>query len=214
MIDAKKTSRVPPEDVDLSNQKLEAARKNFAAEKYRNAMAYCQTALRLNPDNAKEIKLLMGKITLETGKLSTEWDLNDSIAACDYFEDVIAIDPNCAEAYLYNGIAIVHWGNNYEMAIENFNKALELEPENNLAAQYLAICEKCLNNPCKDEEIDLHKLRGEYESAVAYLYEFFTRQYGDAQKDLDALLKATGSKQRIDLVDNNVSVCLPFIDYD
>ena len=117
---------VTMEDVALSNQKFEAAGKSYLLDKYLNTVAYCTAALRLNPNNAKNIKLL------------------NSIAACDLFDEVIEIDPTYSEAYLFCGIGIIHWGNNYEAAISYFDKTLELAPENDLARQYREVGRKCL----------------------------------------------------------------------
>lgn len=212
MAEEKKFSWVTDEDIALSNRKLEDARKNFEAGKYNNALAFCRTALRFNPNNAKEIKMLMGKICLETGERSSHWDFNDSIAASDCFDEVIELDPNCAEAYLYSGIAIVHWGNNYKMAIKKFDKALELEPDNKLAAQYRAVCEKCLDNPHKDESLDWDKLERlndeNYDLAVDYLTEYLTKKYGETQKVFEEMLKSAGIKCRLNLIANNLSVYL------
>ena len=49
-----------------------------------------------------------------------------------------------SEAYLFCGIGIIHWGNNYEAAISYFDKTLELAPENDLARQYREVGRKCL----------------------------------------------------------------------
>lgn len=135
---------VTMEDVALSNQKFEAAGKSYLLDKYLNTVAYCTAALRLNPNNAKNIKLLMGLAHLELGTSSSKWDFNDSIAACDLFDEVIEIDPTYSEAYLFCGIGIIHWGNNYEAAISYFDKTLELAPENDLARQYREVGRKCL----------------------------------------------------------------------
>lgn len=142
----KKFSWVTDEDIAAANEKFDAAQKNYTAGKFLNAQAYCQSALRLNPADAKRINFLLGLIHLELGTSSSHWDFNDSIAACDYFDAVIELDPTCAEAYLYNGIAIVHWGNNYNLAKNFFDKTLELEPENLVARKYCEVCIKCIDD--------------------------------------------------------------------
>lgn len=116
------------------------ALENFAAGKYLNARAYCLRALRLKERDAKEIYFLLGLTESELGSWVTEWDINDTIAACVYFDKVIRLEPDCAAAYFQRGRAILRWGNNYRLALENFEKVLELDPDNEAARRYCEIC--------------------------------------------------------------------------
>lgn len=125
------------EDIQLSNQLLAEAQKNFDAGKFYNTVAICEKILRLNPDNI-QCNLLMGLAHLKLGTYYTEWDLNDSIMACKFFRRVIELDSKNVEAYLYCGIAIATLGNNFKLAIEYLDKCLELDPQNATAYLYRA----------------------------------------------------------------------------
>ena len=135
---------LPEEDAKKSARKLEEALENYAAGKYNNAVANCLTALRLYRTNATEIYFVMGLAHLELGTLATEWDINDTIVACENFSVVISRAPECAAAYYYRGKAILRWGNNYRRALADFEKVLELEPENVEARECCEICRQQL----------------------------------------------------------------------
>ncbi len=140
------------------NRILEEARKNFEAKKYLNALVLCHKAGTLDPGNL-DVDWLEGLIHLEKGTLETEWDTNDTITACKCFEYLAERDPGRrAQAYFYHGIAIVRWGNNYRIAVENFDKALELEPGNELAAKFRDICRKCMEGYTAEAQNDLNSL--------------------------------------------------------
>ena len=150
------------DDILVAREKLEEARKNYAMGKYNNAVAYCNQALQFvrfgsDSDMVKEIYFLLGLAHLELGTSYTVWDLNDEILACKYFDKVIAMDNNCVEAYLYRGLAIIRWGNNYKLAIADFDKVLELEPDNELARKCRELCYEQLSKKeenGEDEEDD------------------------------------------------------------
>ena len=101
------------------------------------------------------------------------------------------------------------------MAIKKFDKALELEPDNKLAAQYRAVCEKCVDNPHTDESLDWDKLKRlndeNYELAVDYLTEYLTKKYGETQKAFEEMLKSAGIECRFNLIANNLSVYLEYL---
>lgn len=139
----------------IAIEKLEEARKNYDMGKYNNTVAYCNQALQFvrfgsDKDITKEIFYLLGLAHLELGTSYSEWDLNDSILACKYFDKVIAMDSNYVEAYLYRGLAIIKWGNNYKLAIAYFDKVLELEPDNEQACKYRKCCEQLSNREEND----------------------------------------------------------------
>lgn len=152
------------DDKLIAKQKLENARKNYDMGKYYNTVAYCNQALSFvqfgsDSDTVKEIYFLLGLAHLELGTSYTEWDLNDSILACKYFDKVIEIDSNYVEAYLYRGLAIIKWGNsgiymaNYKLAIEDFDKVLEFEPDNEQACKYREFCYEQLSKEEENEEV-------------------------------------------------------------
>ncbi len=178
-INTKKTT------ADEVNRILEEARKNFQAKKYLNTLALCIKAGRLDPGNL-DVDWLLAMTHFENGTLETEWDTNDTITACKYFEYLAKRDPGRrALAYLYNGIAIVRWGNNYQIAIENFDKVLELEPGNELAAKFRDICRKCLDG-----------------------------NTAEAQNELNSLLKSIQADYRINLSLNQILPSLKYLDED
>ena len=148
----------------IAIEKLEDARKNYEMGRYNNTVACCNQALQFvrfgsDKDITKEIFYLLGLAHLELGTSYSEWDLNDSILACKYFDKVIAMDSNYVEAYLNRGLAIIEWGNsgiymaNYEKAIADFDKVLELEPDNDLAHKYREHCYEQLSKR-KENNID------------------------------------------------------------
>lgn len=137
------------DDKLIAAQKLTEAKKNYDMGKYYNAVACCEQALRFvrfnsNSDAAKEIYFLLGMAHSELGTSYSEWDINDSILACKYFTAAIARDENFTAAYLYRGLAILRWGNNYRLALADFDKVLELEPDNQSAAEWREVCLKLL----------------------------------------------------------------------
>ena len=95
---------------------------------------------------------MLGLAHLELGTSYTVWDFNDGILACKYFDKVIAMDNNCVEAYLNKGLAIIRWGNNYRLAIADFDKVLELEPDNELARKCREFCYEQLSKKEENEE--------------------------------------------------------------
>ena len=121
-------------------EKFEQALESYAAGKYYNAVAYSLAALSFRPADVREIYFVLGLAHFELGTLATEWDLNDTIEACTWFSKLIKLEPECAAAYFYRGKSILRWGNNYRLALADFEKVLELEPENAEARRYCEIC--------------------------------------------------------------------------
>lgn len=125
-------------------EKFGLALESYAAGKYYNAVAYSLAALSLRPADVREIYFVLGLAHLELGTLATEWDLNDTIEACTWFSKLIELEPEFAAAYYYRGKAILRWGNNYRLALADFEKVLELEPENVEARECCEICRQQL----------------------------------------------------------------------
>lgn len=152
-------------DVKIAKQKLEESRKNYEEGKYNNAVAYCNQALQYvrfisDTDTTKEIYYLLGLAHLELGTFYTVWDINDSIFACKCFDKVIDLYGSFVEAYLKRGIAILRWGNNYELAKADFEKVLELEPNNETAHENLEFCcEQLRKEKESGKMINLEKIK-------------------------------------------------------
>ena len=148
----------------IAREKLDEARRNYDEGAYNNTVAYCNQAFNfvrfgVDTDMVKEIHFLLGLAHFQLGTSYTEWDTNDSILACKYFDKVIEMDSNFVEAYLYRGLAIVQWGNsgiyvaNYKKAIADFDKVLELEPDNEIACKYREFCYEELSKE-KENSVD------------------------------------------------------------
>ena len=104
---------------EIFAEKLQLAQENFDAGNFNNAIAYCKQAVSYSPQNFQAI-LLLGKAYLA--------NLDDEAFKC--FELAKKLQPNCAEEYFYEGKAILRLGNNYELAIADFDKAIELDSSN------------------------------------------------------------------------------------
>ena len=104
---------------EIFAEKMKLAKKNLDEGNFNNAIAYCKQALSYDPKNF-EAMLLLGEAYL------ANWD--DEAFKC--FELVKTMQPNFAEGYFYKGKAILYLGNNYKMAVENFDKAIELDANN------------------------------------------------------------------------------------
>jgi tetratricopeptide (TPR) repeat protein/glycosyltransferase involved in cell wall biosynthesis len=86
------------------------------------AIAQYQRALSLNP-NCAEALVNLGLLREEQG---------DVAEACSLYEQAIAVNPDCAVAYLNLGIALEERGKetgaNYDRAIANYQRAIDLDP--------------------------------------------------------------------------------------
>ena len=208
----------PPAWVLEEKDKLLAeAKEKLKAKEYLNVLALCKKASRLCGFCA-EFVWLEGLAHLELGTLESEWDHNDTIAACRCFECLAENDSGRrAEACLYNGLATLRWGNNYRIAIENFDKVLELDPENVLAIRLREVCRKCVNWD-KSESMALLTKASDLdggEERNRLLNEFYRKsaeETAEAQNELDAILKDIGADYRIHLSSNQIGPCLQYLD--
>ena len=103
----------------LADEKFKLAQENLDEGNFNNAIAYCKQALSYNPKNFQAM-LLLGRAYL------ANWD--DEAFKC--FDLVKTMNPNFAEGFFYKGQAILYLGNNYKLAVENFDKAIELDANN------------------------------------------------------------------------------------
>jgi serine/threonine protein kinase/tetratricopeptide (TPR) repeat protein len=98
----------------------------------------------------------------------------------------LALAPNSAEAHLALGL-FFYWGHyQYEMALTEFNRALELQPNNALARYYCAAVyrrrgewERALANFQRAQELDPRDARIPVQIGITYLA---LRQWKDAER--------------------------------
>jgi tetratricopeptide (TPR) repeat protein len=126
------------------------AESTFAADAYHRADAFYQQALARDPNFAE------AAAELARSRLSRHWYVSPlSPAELEEVKSIIdralALAPNSPEAHLALGL-FFYWGHRqYEMALTEFNRALELQPNNALARAYCA---------------SVYRRRGEWERAL------------------------------------------------
>jgi TolB-like protein len=129
---------------------LRQAESTFAADAYHRADAFYQQALARDPNFAE------AAAELARSRLSRHWYVSPlSPAELEEVKSIIdralALAPNSPEAHLALGL-FFYWGHRqYEMALTEFNRALELQPNNALARAYCA---------------SVYRRRGEWERAL------------------------------------------------
>jgi tetratricopeptide (TPR) repeat protein len=139
---------------------LHQAENSFAAEAYDRADAFYRQALARDPNFAEAIA------ELARSRLSRHW--NASPLAPAELEEVkslidrgLALAPNSPEAHFALGL-FFYWGHRqYKNALTEFNRTLELQPNNALARQYCAYVyrrrgewERSLTDFQRAEELD------------------------------------------------------------
>ena len=130
---------------------LHQAENSFAAEAYDRADAFYRQALARDPNFAE------ATAELARSRLSRHW--NVSPLAPVELEEVnslidrgLALAPNSPEAHFALGL-FFYWGHRqYKNALTEFNRTLELQPNNALARQYCAY---------------VYRRRGEWERSLA-----------------------------------------------
>jgi serine/threonine protein kinase len=130
---------------------LHQAESSVAAEAYDRADAFYRQAL------ARDSNFAEAAAELARSRLSRHW--NVSLLAPAELEEVksiidraLALAPNSPEAHFALGL-FFYWGyRQYENALVEFNRALELQPNNALARQYCAY---------------VYRRRGEWKRSVA-----------------------------------------------
>jgi TolB-like protein/Tfp pilus assembly protein PilF len=129
---------------------LRQAESNPAADAYDRADAFYRQALAQDPNFAE------AAAELARSRLSRHWNLS-SLARAELEEAKAIIDraltlaPNSPEAHFALGL-FFYWGHRqYEPALTEFNRAMELQPNNALARQYCA---------------NVYRRRGEWERSL------------------------------------------------
>jgi serine/threonine protein kinase/Tfp pilus assembly protein PilF len=127
------------------------AESSVAAEAYDRADAFYRQALARDPNFAE------ATAELARCRLSRHWNVSPLAPAKleevkSIIDRALALAPNSPEAHFALGL-FFYWGHRqYENALAEFNRALELQPNNALARQYCAY---------------VYRRRGEWERSVA-----------------------------------------------
>ncbi len=121
-----------------SREYARRARLYLEQKSYRNAIRLYQKAVDICPD---EEKGLLGQIVREKAKAHArlafffynhcydDW-------AMDELEQAKTLDPDLSETYFVYA-RIYHYQNNLEAAVQSYRRTLDLNPENQLAQNYL-----------------------------------------------------------------------------
>jgi serine/threonine protein kinase len=136
------------------------AESSLAADDYDRADAFYRQALARDPNFAE------AAAELARSRLSRHWWLSPLAPAeleevKSLIDRALALAPNSPEAHFALGL-FFYWGHRqYENALAEFNRTLELQPNNALARQYCAWVyrrrgewERCLADSQRAEELD------------------------------------------------------------
>src|SRR5437762_132326 len=127
------------------------AGRSFPADAYDRAEAFYRQALARDPNFAE------AAAELARSRLSRHWNVSPLAPAeleevKSLIDRALALAPNSPEAHFSLGL-FFYWGHRqYEMALTEFNRTLELQPNNALARQYCA---------------SVYHRRGEWERSLA-----------------------------------------------
>src|SRR5437763_7412753 len=127
------------------------AGSSFPADAYDRAEAFYRQALARDPNFAE------AAAELARSRLSRHWNVSPLAPAeleevKSLIDRALALAPNSPEAHFSLGL-FFYWGHRqYEMALTEFNRTLELQPNNALARQYCAA---------------VYRRRGEWERSLA-----------------------------------------------
>src|SRR5213595_2048394 len=127
------------------------AGSSFPADAYDRAEAFYRQALARDPNFAE------AAAELARSRLSRHWNVSPLAPAeleevKSLIDRALALAPNSPEAHFSLGL-FFYWGHRqYEMALTEFNRTLELQPNNALARQYCA---------------SVYHRRGEWERSLA-----------------------------------------------
>jgi tetratricopeptide (TPR) repeat protein len=113
------------------------AERSPAAEAYDRADAFYRQALARDPNFAE------AAAELARSRLSRHWEVSPLASAeleevKSLIDRALALAPNSPEAHFALGLFFYFGHRQYEMALAEFNRTLELQPNNALARQYRA----------------------------------------------------------------------------
>jgi TolB-like protein/Flp pilus assembly protein TadD len=164
---------------------LRQAESSFAADAYDRADAFYRQALERDPNFAE------AAAELARSRLSRHWYVSPLAPAeleevKSIIDRALALAPNSPEAHLALGL-FFYWGHRqYEMGLTEFNRALELQPNNALARAYCAAVyrrrgewERALANFQRGEELDPRDATMPSNIGVTYTA---LRQWKDAER--------------------------------
>jgi TolB-like protein/Flp pilus assembly protein TadD len=161
------------------------AESSLAAEAYDRADAFYRQALARDPNFAE------AAAELARSRLYRHWFVS-ALAPAELKEvksiidRALALTPNSSEAHLALGLFFYLGHRQYEMALTEFNRTLELKPNNALARQYCAAVyrrrgewERSLADSQRAQELDPRDAQIPSNIGVTYL---FLRQWKDAER--------------------------------
>jgi TolB-like protein/Flp pilus assembly protein TadD len=127
------------------------AESTKTADGYDRADAFCRQALARDPNFAE------AAAELARSRLSRHWEVSPLPPAKleevkSLIDRAVALAPNSPEAHFALGLFFYFGHRQYEMALAEFNRTLELQPNNALARQYCAY---------------VYRRRGEWERSLA-----------------------------------------------
>ena len=182
-----------PEAYDLflrGEYELHQAESIFASDAYDRADGFYRQALARDPNFAQ------AAAELARNRLLRHWYISALTAAeleevKSLIDRALTLAPNSPEAHLALGLFFYYGHRQYESALVEFNRTLELQPNNALARQYIAWVyrrrgqwERSLANAQQAEEIDPRDPSNPTNIGVTY---GMLRQWKDAES---ALLRA------------------------
>jgi tetratricopeptide (TPR) repeat protein len=189
--------------------------RSSTAELQRQGLDEMETAIRLSPHSSEYYEEL-GRLLLEKGQVEqassvlkrgleqaagsvnmnlllgvAEADLQGSQAAKPYVEKALALDPHAALAYNLLGNLSLRVGN-YEDALRNYRKAMELSPTNDLYAYDVALALERMNRlddaiPYAEKSVRLKPDRGITHYMLGKLYAKANRN-DDAIRELETCI--------------------------
>ena len=177
-----------PEAYDLflkGEYELHQAERGLASDAYDRAVAFYRQALARDPNFAQ------GAAELARSRLSRHWFISPLTPAeleevKSIIDRALALAPNSPEVHFALGL-FFYWGHRqYENALTEFNRTLELQPNNALARQYRAWVyrrrgewERSLADAQRAEELDPGDASIPANIGATY---FALRQWRDAER--------------------------------